>query len=128
MSLRYLSSTLLNLVCNIDASNTKSVPSGCAGYVGAKQVVFNSLSPGDTIQLSGIDTVTGFDYYTVFAIDYPETTYGGDATGHDGILVGYNVRSNKLYDYSRALNMHVFNHATRTWIDDSCFNGWPRLD
>jgi hypothetical protein len=61
--------------------------------------------------------LAGRDYYTAIAIDYPESSYGGDAASRHGITPGYNVRSGgKVFDYGRALNYAVWDNKTSAWV------------
>ena len=63
-------------------------------------------------------------YYTAFAIDYPEGSFGGDAANRQGITPGLNVRSGgKTYDASRALHLWVWDEAGGAWVADSFFGG-----
>jgi hypothetical protein len=112
------------LVFSIDAANTKFIsPLGNNSFNGAAEVIRSSI-PGITVNSFNGVNLGNLNYYTVFAIDYPESSYGGDAAGRHGITPGLNVRSGtKLYDSSRALHMYVYNNDTNTWLPTSYFNG-----
>jgi hypothetical protein len=109
-----------NLVFAIDTHDTSNgiTPLGCGGFVGSTQGVKNILT-GTTYSFVNGMKLSGRTYYTAFAIDYPEGSYGGDGAGRQGITPGYDVRSGgKLYDASRALHLWVFNNDTNSWIDN----------
>jgi hypothetical protein len=109
-----------NLVFAIDTHDTSNgiTPLGCGGFVGSTQGVKNILT-GTTFSFTNGMKLSGRTYYTAFAIDYPESSYGGDGAGRQGITPGYDVRSGgKLYDASRALHLWVFNNDTNSWIDN----------
>jgi hypothetical protein len=112
------------LVFSIDAANRKFIsPLGNNSFNGAAEVIRSSI-PGITVNSFNGVNLGNLNYYTVFAIDYPESSYGGDAAGRHGITPGLNVRSGtKLYDSSRALHMYVYNNDTNTWLPTSYFNG-----
>lgn len=113
------------LVLSIDANNQKSIaPLGCTGFNGAAQLIKNLVSSGEVISSTAGIKLDNLSFYTAFAIDYPEGSYGGDAAGRQGITPGFNVRSGtKLYDASRALHLWVWNNDTLSWVADSYFNG-----
>jgi hypothetical protein len=93
-------------------------PLGCGGFTTANQGIKNILDGTIYPFVNGMK-LTGRDYFTSFAIDYPESSYGGDAVSRQGITPGYDVRSGgKLYDASRALHLWVFNNDTNSWIDN----------
>jgi hypothetical protein len=109
-----------NLVFAIDTHDTSNgvTPLGCGGFVGSTQGVKNILT-GTTYSFVNGMKLSGRTYYTAFAIDYPEGSYGGDGAGRQGITPGYDVRSGgKLYNASRALHLWVFNNDTNSWIDN----------
>jgi hypothetical protein len=109
-----------NLVFALDTHDTSNgiTPLGCGGFNGSTQGVKNLLN-GDVYQFINGMKLSGRDYYTSFAIDYPEWAYGGDAANRQGITPGYDVRSGgKLYDASRALHLWVYNNDTNSWIDN----------
>lgn len=63
-------------------------------------------------------------FYTVVAIDYPESSLGGTYIGRHGVTPGFMVNSgSKIYDSSRALHLWVWNNDTDSWIPDSYFRG-----
>jgi hypothetical protein len=112
------------LVFSIDAANRKFIsPLGNNSFNGAAEIIRSTI-PGITVNSFNGVHLGNLNYYTVFAIDYPEGSYGGDAAGRHGITPGLNVRSGaKLYDSSRALHMYVYNNDTNTWLPSSFFNG-----
>jgi len=114
------------LVLALDGGNQKGIsPLGCTGFNNAPQLVRNLVSQLDTINSYNGVKLGNLNYYTVFAIDYPESSYGGDAVSRQGITPGYNVRSGtKLYDASRALHLWVWNNNTNSWIADNYFRGF----
>lgn len=93
-------------------------PLGCGGFTTANQGIKNILDGAIYPFVNGMK-LTGRDYFTSFAIDYPESSYGGDAASRQGITPGYDVRSGtKTYDASRALHLWVYNNDTNSWIDN----------
>lgn len=121
------------LIFSIDASSRKSIsPLGCTGFNTAPQLLKNIVSPTDTINSYGDVRLGNLSYYTAFAIDYPEGSYGGAAAGRDGITPGYNVTSGtKTFDFGRALNYAVYNNPTQSWVKTSVYDsyiGTPAVD
>ena len=114
------------LVLALDVANRKGIsPLGCTGFNNAPQLVKNIISQLDTINSYNGVKLGNLNYYTVFAIDYPEYSYGGDAASRHGITPGYNVRSGgKTYDASRALHLWVWNNDTNSWVPDNYFRGF----
>jgi hypothetical protein len=113
-----------NLVFAIDTYDTSNgiTPLGCGGFNGSNQGVKNLLNGTIYPFVNGM-TLSGRSYFTAFAIDYPEGSYGGDAAGAHGIYSGYNVRGGTLVYYaSRALHLWVWNNKTNSWIE-GFFNG-----
>ena len=109
-----------NLVFAIDTHDTSNgiTPLGCGGFNGSNQGVKNILTGTVYPFINGM-TLSGRSYFTAFAIDYPEGSYGGDAAGAHGIYSGYNVRGGTLVYYaSRALHLWVYNNDTNSWIDN----------
>jgi hypothetical protein len=94
------------LIFSIDAANKKFIsPLGNNSFNGAAEVVRSKISGITVNSLNGVH-LGNLNYYTVFAIDYPEGSFGGDAANRHGMTPGLNVRSgSKLYDSSRALHM-----------------------
>jgi hypothetical protein len=114
-----------SLVYSIDTYDTSNsvTPLGCGGFNGSTQGIKNILTGATALFQNGL-RISGRDFYTAFAIDYPESAYGGDAANRQGITPGYNVRSGgKTYDASRALHLWVWNNDTNTWVADSFFRG-----
>jgi hypothetical protein len=103
------------LIFSIDAANKKFIsPLGNNSFNGAAEVVRSKIAGITVNSLNGV-TLGNLNYYTIFAIDYPENSFGGTAANRDGITPGLNILSgNKLYDYGRALNFHVYNNDTNT--------------
>ena len=114
------------LVLALDVANQKCIsPLGCTGFNNAPQLVKNIISQLDTINSYNGVKLGNLNYYTVFAIDYPEGSYGGDGASRQGITPGYNVRSGgKTYDASRALHLWVWNNDTNAWVPDNYFRGF----
>lgn len=113
------------LVFAMDSASPSSIsPLGATGFSGAQQLVRNLITRTDSISSLNDVRLTGVDFYTAFAIDYPESSYGGDAVNRQGITPGYNVRAgSKTYDASRALHLWVWNNDTQAWVADSYFTG-----
>jgi hypothetical protein len=113
------------LILHLDPSNPRGIsPLGNNLFNGAPELIKNLVSPSDVVQSINGVYIDGLTYYTAFAIDYPENTYGGDAASRQGITPGLNVRSgNKLYDGSRALHLWVYDNQSNSWLSSSFFNG-----
>jgi hypothetical protein len=113
------------LVFSIDATNRKFIsPLGNNSFNGAAEIISSTI-PGITVNSFNGVHLGNLNYYTVFAIDYPEGSYGGDAAGRHGMTPGLNVRSGtKTYDASRSLHMWVWNNDTNAWLSSSYFNGF----
>jgi hypothetical protein len=113
------------LILALDAANPRSISAlGNNSFNGAGQLTKNLISPSDIIQSVNGVNIGNLDFYTAFAIDYPEGNFGGDAAGRQGITPGLDVRSGtKLYDASRSLHLWVFNNNTNSWLPSSFFNG-----
>jgi hypothetical protein len=113
------------LVFSYDAASPLCInASGCVGYNNAPQLIKNLISPLDVISSSSTLRLGNLSYYTAFSIDYPESSFGGDAVSRQGITPGFNVRSgSKTYDASRSLHLWVWNNETSTWVPDSFFRG-----
>jgi len=130
MAISYNPSTITQgLVFSIDAANQKSIsPLGCTGFNNAPQLLRNLVSRSDMINSYNGVKLGNLSYYTVFAIDYPEGSYGGDAAGRDGITPGYNVRSGAFtFDFGRALNYAVYNNPTQSWVKTTIYDTYPYL-
>ena len=115
-----------NLIFAIDTNDTSNgiTPLGCGGFNGSTQGVKNLLN-GTTYQFINGMKLSGRDYFTAFAIDYPEGSFGGDAAGRNGIAQGYNVRSGPmLFTFGRALNYAVYNNATNTWVKTTVYDSY----
>jgi hypothetical protein len=112
------------LVFLFDAANRKCIsPLGCTGFNTAPQLVRNLMSPSDVINSYNGVKLGNLSYYTVFAIDYPEGSYGGDAAGRHGITPGYNVRSgSKTIEFGRALTHAVYNNPTQSWVKGTVYD------
>jgi hypothetical protein len=114
------------LVFALDVANRKCIsPLGCTGFNNAPQLVKNLVSTSDTINSYNGVKLGNLSYYTVFAIDYPEGSYGGDAANRQGITPGYNVRSGtKTYNFDRALHYAVYNNPTQSWVKTSVYDSY----
>jgi hypothetical protein len=114
------------LVFSLDAANPKGIsPLGNNSFNGAEELTKNLISPTDIIQsINGVN-IGNLDFYTAFAIDYPEGSFGGDAASRDGITPGLNVRSGtKTFDFGRALNYAVYNNVTKSWVKTSVYDSY----
>lgn len=115
-----------NLVFAIDTHDISNgiTPLGCGGFNQSTQGVKNLLN-GNIYQFINDMKLSGRNYFTTFAIDYPENNYGGDAINRDGITPGYNVRSGtKTFDFGRALNYAVYNNLTNTWVKTTTYDSY----
>lgn len=112
------------LVFYIDAAYKKSISAiGCEGFTNAPQLIKNILSPSDVITVNGNVRVGNLTFYTLYALQYSESTR--TPANRDGITVGYNdIVSPKLYEATRDMNYYVYDNSTNTWVPDSYFNGW----
>ena len=117
------------LVLALDVANKKCIsPIGCTGFNNAPQLLKNLVSTSDTINSYNGIKLGNLSYYTAFAIDYPESSYGGDAALRQGITPGYNVRSGtKTFDFGRALNYAVYNNPTQSWVKTTVYDTYPYL-
>lgn len=107
-----------NLIFSIDAADfpNSAMPLGCGDFNGSTQGMRSNID-GTVLEFVNGLKLSGRDYYTAIAIDYPESSYGGDAASRDGITPGYNVRSGgKIFDYGRALNYAVWDNLTAAWV------------
>lgn len=107
-----------NLVFALDTYDTSNcvTPLGCGGWNGSTQGVKNILNNTTLLYQNGL-RISNRDFYTAFAIDYPEGSYGGAAAGRQGITPGYNVTSgNKIFNYGRALNYAVYDNTTNAFV------------
>ena len=114
------------LVFFLDAANPKGIsPLGNNSFNGATQVIKNLISLDDNVQsINGVN-IGNLSYYTVFAIDYPEGSYGGDAASRDGITPGLNVRSGtKTFEFGRALHYAVYNNPTQSWVKTTVYDSY----
>jgi hypothetical protein len=112
------------LVLALDVANKKCIsPIGCTGFNNAPQLLKNLVSTSDTINSYNGIKLGNLNYYTVFAIDYPEGSFGGSAASRDGITPGYNVTSGtKTFDFGRALNYAVYNNPTQSWVKTTVYD------
>lgn len=114
------------LVLAIDAANEKGI-SAVANqvYNDSPQFIRNLISKSDSISaLNGIK-FGNLQYYTAFAINYPENTFGGAAASRDGITAGFNVTAgNKIFDYGRALNYAVYNNDTNSFVKTTIYDSY----
>ena len=97
------------LVFALDVANRKGIsPLGCTGFNGASQLVKNIISQLDTIDSYNGVKLGNLSYYTAFAIDYPEGSYGGAAANRDGITPGFNVTSGtKTFDFGNLKTVYI---------------------
>ena len=104
-------------------SRRKVTQLGCGLYNGSTDGVVNLISDTN-YPFSNTIYNKNKSYYTAFAIDYPEGSYGGDAAGRQGITPGLNVRSGtKTYGAGRALHLWVWDEKGGSWVADSFFGG-----
>ena len=119
--------TANGLVFATDAANFKGIsPLGNDLFNNPTHpLVKNLVSRSETLQaLNGVH-IGNLDFYTAFAIDYPESSYGGDGVSRDGITPGLNVRSGgKIFDFGRALNYAVYDNATQTWVKTTVYDSY----
>lgn len=113
------------LVFSIDASSPRGLSgSGNQVYNNAPQLVKNLIEKSNSITGYNGVYLNGPTYYTAFAIDYPESSYGGSAASRQGLTQGFNVVSgSKVYDSSRALHLWVWDNSSSSWVPDSFFTG-----
>jgi hypothetical protein len=114
------------LVLYIDAANRKGIsPLGCTGFNNAPALAKNLVSPSDVITDNNGIVIGNLNFYTIFAINYPEGSFGGDAALRDGITPGFNVRSGvKTFDFGRALNYAVFDNNTQSWVKTTVYDSY----
>jgi hypothetical protein len=114
------------LTLYLDAANQKGIsPLGNNLFNGANQLAKNLISPNDLVQAINGVYLGNLSYYTVFAIDYPESSYGGDAAGRNGITPGLNVRSgSKIFGYGRALHYSVYDNITKSWVKHTTYDSY----
>lgn len=113
------------LVLALDAANNKGIsPAANEEFNNSDQFVINLADRSTTISANNGVKVGNLNYYTAFAIDYPESSFGGSAAGRDGITAGFNVTSGtKTHEYGRALHFHIWDDSAGGWISNSNFNG-----
>ena len=113
------------LVLCLDAANNKGIsPAANEEFNNSDQFVKNLISRGQSITANNGVKVGNLNYFTAFAIDYPESSFGGVAAGRDGVTAGFNVTSGtKTHEYGRALHFHIWDDSAGGWISNSNFNG-----
>ena len=107
-----------SLVYAMDTYDTGNcvTPLGCGGFNGSTQGIKNIVTGTTSLFQNGLK-ISNRDFYTAFAIDYPEGSYGGDAASRQGITPGYNVRSGgKIFGYGRALHHSIWNNDSQSWV------------
>jgi hypothetical protein len=109
----------------MDVANPACInASSCVGYNNATQLIKNLVNPSNVTSSSSTLRLGNLNYFTAFAIDYPESTFGGAAASRQGLTPDFNVTSGaKTYDASRALHLWVWNNDTASWVADSFFTG-----
>ena len=109
----------------MDVANPACInASSCVGYNNATQLIKNLVNPLSVTSSSSTLRLGNLNYFTAFAIDYPESTFGGAAASRQGLTPDFNVTSGaKTYDASRALHLWVWNNDTASWVADSFFTG-----
>jgi len=113
------------IVLALDAANNKGIsPAANEEFNNSDQFVKNLIDRSQSITANNGVKVGNLNYYTAFAIDYPENSFGGSAAGRDGITAGFNVTSGtKTHEYGRALHFHIWDDSAGGWISNSNFNG-----
>jgi hypothetical protein len=107
-----------SLVYAMDTYDTGNcvTPLGCGGFNNSTQGIKNILTGTTALFQNGLK-ISNRDFYTAFAIDYPEGSYGGDAANRQGITPGYNVRSGgKIFGYGRALHHSIWDNNSQSWV------------
>ena len=106
------------LVLALDPANNKGIsPAANEEFNNSDQFVINLADRSTTISANNGVKVGNLNYVTVFAIDYPESSFGGSAASRDGITVGFNVTSGtKSFDFGRALNYAVWDENTESIV------------
>jgi hypothetical protein len=107
-----------SLVFAMDTYDTSNcvTPLGCGGFNNSTQGIKNILTGTTALFQNGLK-ISNRDFYTAFAIDYPEGSYGGDAANRQGITPGYNVRSGgKIFGYGRALHHSIWDNNSQSWV------------
>ena len=107
-----------SLVFAMDTYDTSNcvTPLGCGGFNNSTQGIKNILNGTTALFQNGLK-ISNRDFYTAFAIDYPEGSYGGDAANRQGITPGYNVRSGgKIFGYGRALHHSIWDNNSQSWV------------
>jgi hypothetical protein len=115
-----------SLVFSIDTHDTSNcvTPLGCGSFNTSTQGIKNILTGTTALFQNGL-RISNRDFYTAFAIDYPEGSYGGDAAGRHGITPGFNVRSGgQIFGYGRALNYAVWDDTTKTWVKFTVYDSY----
>ena len=113
------------LVYYIDPSNTKSMPGiGCGGFNTAKGIA-SLINSAHTSVLNNLTMTGRQQYYTAFAITYPEGSYGGPAAARQGLYTGFNSFSGGAVKLTlRGISMWVWNNDTNNWIPDSYIHAY----
>jgi hypothetical protein len=115
-----------SLVFAIDTYDTSNcvTPLGCGSFNTSTQGIKNILTGTTSLFQNGL-RISNRDFYTAFAIDYPESAYGGDAASRQGITPGFNVRSGgQIFGYGRALNYAVWDDTTKTWVKFTVYDSY----
>lgn len=112
------------LVFAMDVANPNCInASGCIGYNTAPQIIKNLINPSESVSSSSTLRLGNLTYFTAFAIDYPESSYGGAAASRDGITPGFNVTSGtKDFDFGRALNFWIYDSDTSTTVKSTVYD------
>ena len=114
------------IVFALDASSLRGVSgTGNTSYNDAPSAAKNIVNRGENVSTVNGTRLTNVNYYTAFAIDYPEGSYGGAAASRDGITPGFNVTAgSKVFDYGRALNYAVFDNNTQTFVKTTVYDSY----
>jgi hypothetical protein len=114
------------IVFALDASSLRGVSgTGNTSYNGAPSAAKNIVNRGENVSTVNGTRLTNVNYYTAFAIDYPEGSYGGAGAGRHGLTAGFNVTAgSKVFDYGRALNYAVFDNNTQTFVKTTVYDSY----
>ena len=98
---------------------------GTSGTNNSHRAIRNLVNiggPSSEFTLSNTSQLTGAEYFTLYALRYPESSR--TPANRDGITPGFsNTSATKTYDCSRDLNYFVFDETTNEWVANGYFNG-----
>jgi hypothetical protein len=98
------------LVLYYDPANMRGMSAlGCGEFTGSTEGPKDYSGNGNDGTFRYGATMSDRTYYTVYGITYPEGNYY--PANRDGITTGLNnITSGISYNYSRALNFHVYDN------------------